>query len=221
MNRGKLIVFEGLDGCGKSTQLRRAAAVLRARGFDVVETKEPTDGVWGRKIRRMAQTEEGVGPETELEWFFEDRREHMREVVEPALAAGRIVLSDRSYVSTVAYQGARGLDPAKILRESEAEFVHPDRILLFEIPANTGLDRVRSRGGTSEPVFENLCFLEKVEAIFESLEITGLVRIDGSRNEDEIGAEVLAAIEPILLASQGQCPVDLPSLPDGSGRHGG
>ena len=198
MNRGKLIVFEGLDGSGKSTQLRRAAAVLRARGFDVVETKEPTDGVWGRKIRRMARREEGVPPDTELEWFFEDRREHMKKVVEPALAAGRIVLSDRSYVSTVAYQGARGLNPAEILRESEAEFVHPDRILLFEIPASTGLERVRSRGGTSEPVFENPVFLEKVEALFESLEIAGLVRIDGSRSEEEIAADVLAAIEPIL-----------------------
>ena len=202
VKRGKLVVFEGLDGSGKSTQLRRAAEALRARGLEIVVTREPTDGAFGRRIREMAKSEKGVPPETELEWFFEDRREHMREVVEPALAAGRIVLSDRSYVSTVAYQGARGLDPAKILRESEAEFVQPDLILLFEIPAKEGLDRVRARGGTSEPAFENLEFLEKVEAIFEELDLSGLVRIDGSRSEAEIAADVLEALEPVLSVSQ-------------------
>ena len=106
MNRGKLIVFEGLDGCGKSTQLARAAERLCARGLDVVERREPTDGEFGRKIRAMARSGVAVAPETELEWFFADRREHMDDVVGPALAAGRIVLSDRSYISTVAYQGA-------------------------------------------------------------------------------------------------------------------
>jgi len=198
VKRGTLIVFEGLDGCGKSTQLRRAAEALKARGQDVVMTREPTDGPWGRRIREMARSGERVPPETELTWFFEDRREHMREVVGPALAAGRIVLSDRSYISTVAYQGARGLDPAKILAESEAEFARPDLILLFEISAKLGLARVQARGGQGEPVFENLEFLEGVAAIFETLEVDGLRRIDARGDEDEIATEVLAVLDSLF-----------------------
>jgi len=198
VKHGTLIVFEGLDGCGKSTQLRRAAETLTNRGLDVVVTREPTDGRWGRRIREMARSGDGVAPETELEWFFEDRREHMREVVEPALAAGRIVLSDRSYISTVAYQGARGLDPAKILTDSEAEFARPDLILLFELSAKEGLARVHERGGEGEPVFENLDFLERVAAVFETLELDGLQRIDASRSENEIAAQVLEILDLFL-----------------------
>lgn len=198
MKRGILIVFEGIDGCGKSTQVRRLAASLRERGHDPIVTREPTDGVWGRKIRAMAQSGDGVAPETELAWFFEDRREHMREVVTPALAAGRIVLSDRSYLSTVAYQGARGLDAEKILADSEAEFERPDLVLLFALSPEVGLARVEGRGGTSEPVFENLAFQRRVAAIFADLEVGGLVRIDADRAENEIARDVWRAVELTL-----------------------
>jgi dTMP kinase len=200
VKRGILIVFEGLDGCGKSTQLVRAADVLRARGLEPVITREPTDGAWGRKIRAMAQSGEAVAPEVELEWFFADRREHMRDVVRPALDGGRVVLSDRSYITTVAYQGARGLDPQKILADSEAEFERPDLVLLFEISAAEGLARVNARGGQSEPVFENQPFLERAAKIFQELEVHGLERIDASRSEDEIGKDVLASIERAIAA---------------------
>ena len=181
MKRGALIVFEGLDGCGKSTQLSLAAEVLRTKGLDPVVTREPTDGPWGRKIRAMAASGEAVSPETELEWFFEDRREHMRNIIRPALEVGQTVLSDRSYISTVAYQGARGLDPKKILADSEAEFERPDLVLLFEVSPRDGLARVEARGGLSEPVFENLEFQEKVAAVFADLQVSGLVRIDAAR----------------------------------------
>jgi dTMP kinase len=201
---GKLIVFEGLDGCGKSTQLRRATKFLRERGIEPVVTREPTDGPWGRKIREMARSGERVTPETELEWFFEDRRDHMREVVRPALRAGQLVLSDRSYLSTVAYQGARGLDPEKILRDSEAEFVRPEVILLFEISASQGLARVAARGGESEPVFENLEFLERVSAVFNALKVDGLERIDASRGEDEIAVDVIASLGRFLESTESE-----------------
>lgn len=194
MNRGKLIVFEGIDGCGKSTQLRRAAEALCARGIDPVVTREPTDGPWGRKIRAMAQSGEAVTAETELAWFFDDRRDHMREVVRPALAEGKIVLSDRSYISTVAYQGARGLDGNKILADSEAEFEKPDLVLLFELSPKAGLARVAARGGTSEPVFENQPFQERVAEAFAVLQVDGLVRIDADRSEAAISEDVIEVV---------------------------
>jgi dTMP kinase len=204
VKRGKLIVFEGIDGCGKSTQLRRVADVLAARGVDVVVTREPTDGPWGRKIRAMAASGEAVPPETELEWFFEDRRQHMRELVVPALEAGRIVLSDRSYLSTVAYQGARGLDAAAILVASEAEFPRPDLVLLFELPAAEGLARVDARGSAREDVFENLPFQERVAEIFTGLDVEGLVRIDARRSEQAITDEVVAVVAAQLEGAFGE-----------------
>ncbi len=198
MKRGKLIVFEGIDGCGKSTQLELAGQALRARGLEVVETREPTDGEFGRRIRAMVRSGKRVSPETELEWFFEDRREHMREVVEPALAAGRVVLSDRSYVSTVAYQGARGLDPEQILAASEAEFPRPDLVLVFEISAEEGMARIEARAGVVESVFEELAFQRRVAKGFEALEIAGLVRIEASRGREKIAQDVLVEIDRSL-----------------------
>ncbi len=195
MKRGKLIVFEGIDGCGKSTQLERAAQALRARGLEIVETREPTDGAFGRRIRAMARSGKRVEPEIELEWFFEDRREHMREVVEPALAAARVVLSDRSYISSVAYQGARGLDPEQILAASEAEFPRPDLVLVFEISAEEGMARVAARAGIAESIFEELAFQRRVSKGFEALEIPGLVRIEASRGREEIAQDVLFEID--------------------------
>lgn len=201
MKRGILIVFEGIDGSGKSTQLRRSAAALRARGLDVVETGEPTRGTWGRKIREMARTTDRAPRETELAWFIKDRREHMQDFVEPALAAGRIVLCDRSYFSTVAYQGARGFDPARLLADSQAEFGRPDLVLFFDVDPELGLARVAARGGQHEPAFEELGYLERVAEIFRSLELPELVRIDAGKDAETVGAAVMREIERLVSRS--------------------
>ncbi len=128
----------------------------------------------------------------------------MSEVVEPALAAGKVVLSDRSYLSTVAYQGARGLDPRQILADSEAEFVAPDLVLLFEISPEIGLSRVAARGGRAEPAFEERGFQERVGALFDSLDVAGLRRIDAGRSEEVIETEVLAAIDRCLSEAEAE-----------------
>ena len=133
MKRGRLVAFEGLDGSGKSTQLERQAARLRAAGHDVVATREPTPGPNGRRIRELAAAGERAPAPDELALFVADRREHVAEVIAPALARGALVLTDRYFLSTVAYQGARGLDPERLLRESEAEFPLPDLALLFDL----------------------------------------------------------------------------------------
>ena len=170
MKRGSFLVLEGIDGSGKSTQLQRLAAALEAAGHAVLATREPSDGAIGRRIREMARSGETLPPEQELEWFMEDRAEHVREVIQPALAAGRTVLCDRYYLSTVAYQGARGLDWEAILAESEARFPRPDLALILEIDAASGLARTRLRGGAADPAFENLEFLERVAAIFAAID---------------------------------------------------
>lgn len=194
MNRGYLIAFEGLDGSGKSTQLGHAADWLRGRGVDVIETREPTDGPQGRQIRQMARSGELVAPEKELAWFLEDRREHVADVIEPALAAGRWVLTDRYYLSNVAYQGARGLDPKEILARNEAEFPKPDLVLLFELSAEAGLARVALRGGIAEPAFEKADFLARAAAIFAELELDCLERVFADGSVEEVAARVRAAL---------------------------
>ncbi len=194
MKRGSLIVFEGVDGSGKSTQLALLAETMRSAGREVVETGEPYDCEWGRKIREMARSGQGVAPEQELEWFLEQRRVHVRDLVGPSLAAGRIVLSDRYFLSTVAYQGARGLDAERLLAESEAEFPIPDLVLLLELDAETGLRRVSERGGTREPVFEQQSFLERVAAIFRGLDRDYIAHLAAEGEIAEVQERVLSEV---------------------------
>ncbi len=194
MARGSLIAFEGTDGSGKSTQLPRLAKHLEAAGYTVVCTREPYDCDAGRRIRAMARSGERVAPETERDWFVEQRREHVRDVVAPALARGEVVLSDRYFLSTVAYQGARGLDPARLLAESEAEFPLPDLVLVFELAPEVGLARTASRAGPAEPAFEERGFQQRVREVFASLARPYLARIDASGSPEEVEARVSAAV---------------------------
>ena len=195
MNRGRLLVLEGLDGCGKTSQLRHVAQFVADQGHDVLITREPTDGEWGRKIRVTAQTGDLAPPEEELRWFMEDRQEHLQEEVLPALGAGRWVVSDRYFLSTVAYQGARGLDWREILRENEARFPVPDLALLFEVTPEQGLARVERRAGTPEPGFERADYLARVAEIYALVDRSWIARVDGRVSEQEVRAATLACLE--------------------------
>lgn len=194
MKAGSLLVFEGLDGSGKSTQAAALVQVLLAAGHDVVATGEPTDGPYGRRIRAMARSADAVPPQEVLRWFFEDRRQHVAGLIRPALAAGRVVVSDRYFLSSVAYQGALGLDPEEILRASEAEHPLPDLALLLEIDPDEGLSRVSGRPGRAEPGFENAGFLRRVAAIYGSLDRPYLERIDARRDEAAVHHAVVEAV---------------------------
>ncbi len=188
--RGLFVVFEGLDGSGKTTQLERLAARLEAAGRAVTRTREPYDCEAGRRIRAMAQSGEAVSAEQELAWFWEQREEHVRDVIEPALADGRIVLCDRYYLSTVAYQGARGLDAETLLADSEAAFPTPDLVLWLDLPVTQGLTRVDDRGGTAEPVFEDAERLEAARGVYAALTVSYLARIDAAGDPDEVTTRI-------------------------------
>lgn len=190
VNRGRLLVLEGIDGCGKSTQIPWLAEDLRAAGQPVVVTREPTEGPVGRRIRAAAVAGDRVTPEQELAWFVADRREHVREVIEPGLAAGRVVLCDRYYLSTVAYQGARGLDWRAILEQSEGEFPAPDLALVLEVDPEVGLARVRGRGQRLDPRFEEAAYLGRVAAIFRELDRPYVARIDAAADPDAVRRRV-------------------------------
>ena len=194
VKRGQLIVFEGIDGCGKSTQLGLLADAAAAKGLDPVRTREPTDGPFGQRIRAMARSGRRVEPKQELRWFVEDRRAHVAELIEPALAAGRLVLSDRYYLSSVAYQGARGLDWNRILADSEAEFPLPDLALLVVVTPERSLERVRARGGALEPAFEELDFLRRVSETFDALDCGYVARVQGDAEPGRVHERVRSLV---------------------------
>jgi dTMP kinase len=200
---GILIALEGIDGTGKSTQLRLLAEELSRRGFDVVATREPTDGPFGRRIRDLYVNRRQASPGEELELFMADRRQHVREVIAPALASGKIVLTDRYYFSTAAYQGAAGQEPEAILQENETFAPVPDLVFLLILPPEVGIDRIRSLRREQLNDFEQEHELCRVARIFEEIKRPFIIRIDGLQDIDEIHRRMLKRIEQ-LLAARGQ-----------------
>lgn len=146
---GVFITFEGIDGCGKSTQLRLLASELRARGLNVVATREPGGTPLGQKLRAaLLDVQEQVDPLAELLVFAADRAQHVRKHLLPALAAEQIVLSDRYADATVAYQGSgRGFEPGLIqeIVQLATGGLQPDLTLLFDLSVAESAVRTRRR----------------------------------------------------------------------------
>jgi dTMP kinase len=152
--RGKFITFEGLDGTGKSTQMGRLAAALRRAGHRVVETREPGGTPTAEKIRKVLLDSgtAGLSPMAEMALMFGSRAQHIAEVIEPALAAGSIVLCDRFTDSTEAYQGGGrklGSDPVLALHRILCGGLQPDLTLLLDSNPHTSVSRARRRNRTA------------------------------------------------------------------------
>ena len=146
---GVFITFEGIDGCGKSTQLRLLAAELRERRLQVLTTREPGGTTLGQRLRAaLLDVEEQVDPLAELLVFAADRAQHVRTVLRPALAADKIILSDRYADATVAYQGSgRGFKPELIkeIVQLATDSLKPDLTLLFDLTVPESAVRTRRR----------------------------------------------------------------------------
>jgi dTMP kinase len=148
--RGKFITFEGLDGTGKSTQMRKLAAALRAAGYTVVETREPGGTATGEKVRRVLLDSKtaGLSPMAEMALMFASRAQHISELIQPALERGEIVLCDRFTDSTEAYQGSgRKLGSAAVLELHRVLCgdLWPDLTILLESDPTKSLQRARRR----------------------------------------------------------------------------
>jgi dTMP kinase len=146
---GAFITFEGIDGCGKSTQLRLLASELRVRGLEIVTTREPGGTTLGQRLRAaLLDVEEQVDPLAELLVFAADRAQHVRAVLLPTLKADRVVLSDRYADATVAYQGyGRGFKPdlIKEIVQLATDGLRPDLTLLFDLSVAESAMRTRRR----------------------------------------------------------------------------
>jgi len=198
VKRGSFIVFEGIDGCGKSTHVTLLGEALRVAGHEVCVTREPTHGPFGEKIRACARSGRSVAPASELAWFVEDRRQHVEQVIAPALARGAVVVCDRYYLSTVAYQGARGLSAAQILLDSERRFPTPDLVLLLTLDLDLAQRRLATRGGPGEPGFESCAFQKRVEEIFRGLALPYLERIDAAGSIEQVQQRIQAVVRERL-----------------------
>ncbi|MEK7953928.1 dTMP kinase [Luteolibacter soli] len=189
---GLFIVLEGIDGTGKSTQSRQLAEWFRDQGREVIASREPTDGPWGAKIRATAATGR-LSPEEELEYFLKDRREHVEQLIAPALAAGKVVILDRYYFSTMAYQGSRGVDPGEIRRQNEAFAPVPDLLFILDLDVDTALSRIGGRGDTANE-FEKHESLTKCREIFLGLAGEPFVHVISSGDGPEVVQERLREI---------------------------
>ncbi len=194
---GVFITLEGVDGAGKSTQARQIENAFAERGFSVLLTREPTNSLHGREIRRIAsEGRGGLEPREEAELFIRDREEHCRDELLPALESGRIVICDRYYHANIAYQGALGLDPAEIRRLNEGRFPKPDLTLYLRVDPQLSLERIRQgREGGTNVGFEKADYLKKVAEIFDSMEDPYIARVDASRGAGEVFRDILTIIE--------------------------
>jgi dTMP kinase len=168
--RGILVALEGIDGAGKSTQAKHLAGIFRERGYAVTAWREPTQSPWGRRLREvMASGRRLLAPSQELDLFLQDRRYDVAAHLLPALAAHQLVLLDRYYFSTMAYQGALGIDPESIQRLNEAFAPVPDLVLILLIPPIKALQRIQQRRSQTADAFEQEESLQRVDGIFRTL----------------------------------------------------
>jgi dTMP kinase len=198
-SRGVLVALEGIDGTGKSTQVERLTAIFRQQGYDVLPLHEPTDSPWGRRLRQAMQGRRRLlSPAQELDLFLQDRRYDVAAHIRPALAAGKLVLLDRYYFSTMAYQGALGLDPEEIRRQNEAFAPVPDLVIVLLLDPAQALARIRRARGYTDEVFEREDYLQRVDENFRTLQGPRIHRIAADQPMDVVTATLQQKIQDIL-----------------------
>lgn len=201
MPRPLFIVFEGIDGAGKSGQLKALARIIENCGRKVRMLFEPTRGEHGREIRRRAKHGPPMTPEEELQLFVADRHENVFGNIKPTLEAGDVILQDRYFYSTAAYQAARpelGLLPQEIVATHLTWAPEPDLVLLLDLPVEDSLARIGKRGKAD--AFEQKEFQECVRENFLTLaELYPCIQtIDARGSRENIALAIWRAVAPLL-----------------------
>jgi dTMP kinase len=198
VKQGMFISFEGGEGAGKSTQIRTLAQRLEAAGLDVVLTREPGGSEGGEAIRDLLVN--GAADRwssiTETLLMYAARCDHLERVIRPALAQGAVVLCDRFSDSTRAYQGAGGSAPPELIRDLERHVLAgslPDLTLIFDLPAEVGLQRAEARGGAARFESKGLAFHQRLRSGFLEIaerEPQRCAIIDATGTVDGVAAQV-------------------------------
>ena len=189
--KGIFICIEGIDASGKTTHARRLVRNLRQRGFDAIYTTEPSPGEIGKFIRRyVLQRKKRVPSVVEALLFAVDRVDHLEKRIKPALRQGKIVVSDRYVFSSLAYQGAAGLD-LNWIEEINKSALSPDLVIYIDVPPEVVVKRMKRK----RSVMESLHTQQKVREIYMKLVENGrLVLIDGNRPKDDVAKDILAVV---------------------------
>jgi len=212
LHRGKFITFEGLDGCGKSTQAEKLAAVLREQGFQVLVTREPGGTATGEKIRHLVRdtSTAGISPFAELALMFASRAQHIEEVIQPALAQGQVVLCDRFTDSTEAYQGGGrklGSEPVLALHRILCGDLKPELTILMDSDVAASVERARRRNRRRDPTGrgenenrfeqESRAFFGRVRNTYLAIaarEPGRVVLVDARGSADETHAQIVKVV---------------------------
>ncbi len=209
MKKGKFITFEGIDGCGKTTQAKRLAMHLKRMGIPILFTLEPGGTQLGLKIRKILldPKNKDMSLLTELFLYLADRAQHLEEIIIPSLKKGLWVISDRFYDATLAYQGyGRGMELSFIesLNKKICDQIKPDLTFLLDCPTDTAIKRAFNRKIKKDQIRfeqEKLDFHEKVRSGYLSLAMKNkdrIIIIDATKNIDKIEKDILKIVKSLL-----------------------
>jgi dTMP kinase len=195
MSKGYFIVFEGVDGGGKSTQIRMLADYFKEREYEVELHMEPTKGPIGNLLwNYMRSKDRSFSPETEALLFAADRIEHGK-IIEKALTEGKVIISDRYLHSSLAYQGAAGVD-VEWMKSLNRHALKPDLVILLDIDPGKSLERVSDRAKT---VFEEKEYLRKVrDGYLRYAEAGELVVVDANQSIGDVHADIKKLVEKLI-----------------------
>ena len=204
--RGLFITFEGVEGCGKTTQMEKLAVDLARRGFKILKTREPGGTPVGEKIREVLLDlkNHNLDSRTELFLYLASRSQHREDIIAPALKQGRIILCDRYSDATLAYQGFGRKLNWKFVRmavDYAALSQQPDITFLLDLDVRKGLARVKKRGRTNRLDREKISFHQRVRSGYLQLARTSKGRIkviDGSLKIPEVKLEIRQHLEPLI-----------------------
>lgn len=191
--KGKLIVIEGIDGSGKSTCAKNLAEKLNSINIKTIYTFEPTHSHYGAKLRDGMLSED-LDAEEELLLFVKDRKEHIEYMIKPALEEGYFIILDRYFYSSIAYQGAKGIDINRIINMHKDFIIKPDIVFIFHLPIDIALNRIISKRGIADR-FENETYLKKVDKIFHSFNEPFIYHIDTDKDIKIINDELFNILE--------------------------
>lgn len=191
--KGKLIVIEGIDGSGKSTCAKNLTEKLNSINIKTIYTFEPTHSHYGAKLREGMLSED-LDAEEELLLFVKDRKEHIEYMIKPALKEGYFIILDRYFYSSIAYQGAKGIDINLIINMHKDFIIKPDIVFIFHLPIDIALNRIISKRGIADR-FENETYLKKVDKIFHSFNEPFIYHIDTDKDIKIINDELFNILE--------------------------
>ena len=184
-----LIAVEGIDGAGKTTIVKFLEEELKKLGYDVASFKEPTDSEFGKKIKELLRSRR-LNPYEELELFLKDREYDVEHNILPALRSGKIVIMDRYYYSTIAYQGALGIDLEYIYKLNQ-KFPKPNLVIILDVRPEVGIRRIK--GKRKPDRFEDVEYLKRVREIFLSLK-NNVIIVNAERGLEEVKREVFKIV---------------------------